>query len=369
MEILKRVSGGFVKFMKVIGKFVRHSGNNWNDRCASLKRMVAVHFDKHFNAFGPDIRTYSVSFTESSLSIEAASNPCIGMCAHSPFKNVSAPSEENTKLGPKNSGNLEASHSKLVDIKETPIGWATNDSGFWKNSNLPTTVPARDILGGFSMSPSVEKFTHAVVESTGLRCIVFLNISRFKFASATCTFAFAIWLLAFSICKASSEFVTMSSATRISFVCSEVSVIWSSCVKWPFSLSNCCISESEISSKWLPNPKIPPSAITSPATPKITRVSKNLLSRLRLLDGGFNPFGALWSKMYSPINPPTKIIPNARSDNSEPSSNAMVSGLDKGRIPVNPFILIGSFGFLIHGVGLTLLIRLKSNKSSNKSNK
>lgn len=190
------------------------------------------------------------------------------------------------------------------------------------------------------------------------------NVSKGSFVGSND----AIFSSIFAASSSLLEFNTLSCATAIELVCSVRSVTASFVSKSLFSVLNCFISESEISSKWLPNPKIPPSARSSPATPRITRISKNLLKCFRRFDGGFSPFGGWWSNRNSPIKPATSISPNTSNASSEQSSQITVPDLDNEKIPISKFTIIGMAGFVIQSIGLSFLMLRKYSKKRIISN-
>ncbi len=128
------------------------------------------------------------------------------------------------------------------------------------------------------------------------------------------------------------------------------------------ALCSCATSRSEIVCKWLLNTKMPPSAISSPATPMITQISNQ---RFLFLKNGYSFF--LWSARYSPQRPATSKSPNNSNASSDHDRNAAVVDFDNDKsVPIRLFTFIGGFGFVLQGVCLLVLvlIRIRRRKTN-----
>jgi hypothetical protein len=119
----------------------------------------------------------------------------------------------------------------------------------------------------------------------------------------------------------------------------------------PAALFSCATSRSAIVCKWALYAKTPPSAISSPATPMITKTSKK---RLCFLNRGYSLF--LWSAKYSPTRPATSMMPNSNNANSDAASSAVVRDFDKEKIPIQLHTLIGALGFMVQGLCALLIV-------------
>jgi hypothetical protein len=146
------------------------------------------------------------------------------------------------------------------------------------------------------------------------------------------------------------------------------------------SLFNLETSTSFIICNRLPHKKIPPSAISSPATPKTTKNAQNPLCFLKneavacgrrfsnssknlfvFLDIG--DFFASWSALTSPYSPTSSTTPNTNNHASEVSSPATTYDLDNDKnIPISIYDLAGALGFALQGVCILIIFSMRQNR-------
>ena len=108
------------------------------------------------------------------------------------------------------------------------------------------------------------------------------------------------------------------------------------------------ISRSVMFCRWPLDKNIPPSAKSSPATPTITINSKSPCLILHQ--------GIFWHFFDSPINPSTRINPNAKSPHSENESKVDAADLDNEKdIPVRWPLIAGAIGFALQGICLAVI--------------